>query len=303
MLTIAVSSRALFNIEDGHKIFMEQGQDAFDAYMKSKEDVPMKPGPAFETITRLLSLNKGIKDPDNRVRVVMLSRNSVKGGIRIMNSIYHYGLDIEQAIFCSGTDRFRYAEAFSSDLFLSASAEDVAAALQRGIAAATLMPKETYAIGVGPSDDGNVRIAFDGDAVIFSTESDDQYREKGLDHFRAYEIVNAEKPLEGGPFKNVLQKLHAIQQNWNIGECPLKLALITARGVPAHHRVVKTLDSWGVHMDEVVFAGGFKKGPILKAFGAHIFFDDTRKNTDSAEEYGIVAGHVPFGSGQGIVAS
>lgn len=299
MLTIAVSSRTLFNVEDGHQIFIEKGQDAFDEYMKSKADVPMRPGPAFETVTRLLKLNAGISDVSKQVQVVVLSRNSVKGGIRIMNSIHYYGLPIERTAFCSGTDRFRYAEAFEADLFLSANAEDVAAALKNGLAAATLLPKE-HTAHVEDSDE--IRLAFDGDAVLFSTESDDQYREKGLAHFREYELVNADKPLEGGPFKNVLHKLHAIQKSWPAGKCPLRTALITARGVPAHHRVVATLDAWDIHMDEVVFAGGFKKGPILRAFGAHIFFDDTRKNTDSAEEYGIVAGHVPFGSGQGIVA-
>lgn len=298
MLTIAVSSRALFNVEDGHAIFLSQGQEAFDRYMEEKVSVPMRPGPAFETISRLLKLNSRIKDPNNQISVVMLSRNSANGGFRILNSIYHYGLDIERAVFCSGTNRFRYAAAFQADLFLSTNAEDVAVAIKNGIAAATLLPRDC-----DTSDDSEeVRIAFDGDSVVFSDESDKQYQEKGLLHFRDYELQNANVPLQAGPFKNFVQKLHAIKNGWEPKEdCPLKTALLTARGAPAHHRVFTTLKNWGIHMDEVIFAGGYSKGPIARAFGAHIMFDDTVKNTTNVEEFGIVAGHVPFGSGQGIV--
>lgn len=296
MLTIAVSSRSLFHLEDGNDVFTSQGQDAFNAYMRDKENVPLRPGVAFPLVRKLLSLNTPGVARD-RVDVVLLSRNSPDAGMRVMNSIAHYKLDIERAVFCQGDDRFRYAKGLGAHLFLSASPGDVRTAIEHGIAAATMLPKET----TDDTEDMTVRIAFDGDSVLFSSEADECYRMNGLDAFRQSEAANALVPLGEGPFKNFLAALYEVQQQFPIGGSPLKVALVTARGMPSHARVIHTLRHWGIHIHEAIFAGGLPKGPLLKAYGADVFFDDTQKNIDSALSYNVASGHVPFGHGAGIV--
>lgn len=298
MLTIAVSSRSLFHIEDGNHIFETQGQAAFDAYMREKENIPLRPGAAFPLVQKLLALNN-LRSPSEPkgVEVVMLSRNSPDAGMRAMNSVHHYGLDIERAVFSCGADRFKYAKALGAHLFLSANAADVKNAVDHGIAAATLVPRESLDSQI----DNTVRIAFDGDSVLFSDEADECYRRDGLLAFRQNEVDKADIPLGAGPFKSLLQELHNLQKTLPREGSPLRVALVTARGMPAHARVLHTLRSWGIHLDEAIFAAGAPKGQLLKAFGADIFFDDTQKNISSALEHDVLSGHVPFGAG-GIVA-
>lgn len=298
MLTIAVSSRSLFHIEDGNKIFEEQGQLAFDEYMRSKETVPLRPGAAFPLVRKLLAMNTTrFPERRDRVEVVLLSRNSPDAGMRVMNSIAHYGLDIERAVFSQGADRFRYAKAMGAQLFLSANSGDVRSALEHGMAAATMLPRECDE----HEDSNEVRIAFDGDSVLFDSEADECYQEHGLEVFRQQEMAKAHVPLGDGPMKAFLQELYALQKQFPVGESPLRVALVTARGMPSHARVLNTLRHWGIHIDEAVFCGGACKGPILQAFGADVFFDDTHKNIDSALSCDVPSGHVPFGNGQGIV--
>lgn len=298
-LTIAVSSRSLFHLEDGNDIFLKDGQDAFDAYMRSKENVPLRPGAAFTLVKKLLALN-ALRDPalPRGVDVVILSRNSPDAGMRVMNSVQHYGLDIERAVFCRGAGRFAYAKALGAHLFLSANASDVKAAIDQGIAAATLIPSEQ---AEAEGDGLQVRIAFDGDSVLFSAEADECYRQNGLNAFRESEVSKASIPLGAGPFKLALQALHDLQQTLPRDEPHMRVALVTARGMPAHGRVIHTLRSWGIEVDEAIFAAGAPKGRLLEAFKADIFFDDTLKNIDSARAHNVLSGHVPFGEG-GIVA-
>jgi 5'-nucleotidase len=295
-LTVAVSSRALFHIEDGHDIFELQGQAAFDEYMRSKETTPLRPGTAFPLIRKLLALNP--VDGPPLVDVVMLSRNSPDAGMRIMNSVDHYKLPIERAIFSKGGDRFRYAAALGAQLFLSANPGDVKLALNKGIAAATMLPSERGEDG----DDGTIRIAFDGDSVLFDSTADECYQAFGLAEFRRTEFEKADIPLGAGPFKPVIEALHDLQKSFPSGECPMKVAMVTARELHAHYRPMRTLRSWGIELDEAIFAAGRPKGPLLRAFGADVFFDDTQKNINSAADHDIPSGHVPFGNGQGIVA-
>ena len=298
MLTIAVSSRSLFHLEDGHEVFAKQGQQAFNDYMRSKENVPLRPGTAFTLVRKLLALNnvaeRGCRD---RVEVVLLSRNSPDAGMRVMNSIQHYGLDIERAVFSQGADRFRYAKALGAHLFLSANSADVKNAVDRGLAAATLLPSER----LDDETDTTVRIAFDGDSVLFSSEADETYQAEGLAAFRKSEIEKADIPLGAGPFKLFLDALNSLQKEFPREEAPIKVALVTARGMPAHARVLHTLRSWDIRIDEGIFAAGCSKGPLLSAFGADIFFDDTQRNIDSANSCDIPSGHVPYGTGHGIV--
>ena len=295
VLTIAVSSRALFHMEDGNEIWEKKGQVAFNAYMREKENEPLRAGTAFPLVRKLLALNKGQARP--LVNVVILSRNSPDAGVRILKSIQHHKLPIAQAMFSQGSDRFRYVSAVGAHLFLSGNHADVHKAISNGIAAATITPKETVHM-----EDPSIKIAFDGDSVLFGSESDDAYRSLGLDHFISHEHEKRAIPMQGGPFKGFVMALKQVQDAFPAGECPLKLALVTARGIQSHERVFTTLRDWGLSLDEVMFCGGTAKGPILKAFGADIFFDDTQSNLNSALDHDIASGHVPFGAG-GIPAT
>ena len=290
VLTIAVSSRALFHMEDGNAIWETKGQDAFNAYMREKENEPLRPGTAFPLVRKLLALNKDPAKP--LVNVVILSRNSPDAGFRILKSVEHYKLNIAQAMFSQGSDRFRYVSAVGAQLFLSGNHADVHKAISNGIAAATITPKETV-----HQEDPTIKVAFDGDSVLFGSESDDAFRSLGLEHFISHEHEKRAIPMQGGPFKDFVMALKQVQDAFPVGECPLKLALVTARGIQSHERVFTTLRDWGLTLDEVMFCAGTAKGPLLKAFGADIFFDDTQSNLRSALDHDIASGHVPFGTG------
>lgn len=295
LLRIAISSRALFDLSDSHKIFQDQGLKAYSNYQVENEDKPLKPGDAFGFVEKLLRLNDCFGD--DYVEVILLSRNSADTGLRVFNSINHYGLKITRAAFSGGESPYRYAQAFGAQLFLSTEAEDVRRALDSGVAAATLM-----AGGSANSDEidqrnGNtLRFAFDGDAVLFSDEAERVYKNQGLDAFTESEVASAKTPLSGGPFKAFLKALNQLQQLCEKAESdsPIRTALVTARSAPAHERVIRTLRAWGIRLDESLFLGGMSKGDFLKAYGADVFFDDQRSHCDSASEH-VATGHVPSG--------
>lgn len=286
-LVVAISSRALFDLDESHQVFVAKGEGEYSLYQISQESVPLLPGVAFSMVRKLLALNTDPSRP--RVEVVLVSRNSADTGLRVFNSIRHHGLDISRAAFTRGEPPYRYIASFGSHLFLSANPEDVRGALDAGIAAATILPS-----GSEEFRSGQLRIAFDGDAVIFSDEAERIYVEGGLDAFNQNETESSEKPLPGGPFKPFLAALHDIQSDFPVKSSPIRTALITARGAPAHERVIKTLRSWGIRIDEALFLGGKEKGTFLKSFGADIFFDDQIRHCDSAAEY-VATGHVPYG--------
>lgn len=296
MLTVAISSRSLFQMDESHSIFIEDGQSLFNDHMRDNEHIPLQKGSAFSLVKKLLQLNSKEKTGRDKVEVILLSRNSPEAGIRVMNSIKHYGLDIECAVFTQCSDRFAYASALGAHLFLSTNAEDVSLAIKNGIAAAT-MPTRGVVTSI---DDEFVRIAFDGDSVLFSADSDHYFKEHGLEKFKSEEERQSNVPLNSGPFRNFICELARLQREFPKDRMPIKIALVTARGAPAHERVLKTLRTWGVTLDEAVFAGGRSKGPLLKAFGADIFFDDAQHNIANANLHNIVSGHVPFGPGHGI---
>ncbi|HXU92485.1 MAG TPA: 5'-nucleotidase, partial [Gallionella sp.] len=230
--------------------------------------------------------------PSNpRVEVILLSRNSADTGLRIFNSIQHHGLNIGRAAFTRGESTHPYISAFGAHLFLSAEPDDVRKALEAGFAAATILPSEAAVIEGHPSQ---LRIAFDGDAVLFSDESERIYKQEGLGAFEANEVEAAKQPLPGGPFKNFLAMLHQIQLDYPADSSPIRTALITARGAPAHERVIRTLRAWNIRIDEALFLGGKDKGEFLKAFRADIFFDDQQKHCESARQH-VATGHVPHG--------
>ena len=291
-LIVAISSRALFDLEESHRVFVERGLEAYARYQIEHEDKVLERGVAFGMVQKLLRLNPS--GGPKRVEVILLSHNSADTGLRIFNSIQHHGLDISRAAFTNGASPWRYVEPFSADLFLSAEPADVVQALDAGHAAAAIVPSQ-----VTQNDAGELRIAFDGDAVLFSDEAERVYQERGLAAFAASERAQARTPLSGGPFKNFLAALHRIQADYPPERAPIRTALVTARSAPAHERVIRTLRAWNIRIDEALFLGGLPKGQFLKTFGADIFFDDQKGHVETAAGY-VATGHVPHGvSNQG----
>ncbi len=289
-LVVGISSRALFDLEEENKIFEEQGLAAYAEYQRTHEKDILKPGTAFPLIKALHRLNSGEKQ---LMEIIIMSRNSTDTSMRIFNSIEHYGLDISRAALVSGASIAPYLTAFRTDLFLSANEKDVQAAINANIAAGIICSGTT--IPAQTKDEiEQIRIAFDGDAVIFSDEAEKIYKEKGLAAFAEHERENAEKPLPEGPFAKLLQTISYVQQQFPEAEnMPIRTALVTARNAPAHERVIRTLRAWNVRIDEAFFLGGIQKSEVLKAFGAHIFFDDQSVHAEPASRL-VPSARVPY---------
>jgi 5'-nucleotidase len=286
-LVVAISSRALFDLHASHQVYERDGVEAYARYQIELEDEPLAPGPAFGLVKKLLMLNRA--DSSMPVEVILISRNSADTGLRVFQSIEHHQLAISRAAFTSGESPWRYAQAFGAHLFLSTHADDVTQALQAGMAAATIVSPAGISV---PTD--QLRIAFDGDAVLFSDESERVFQDQGLAAFQKRERDAAKEPLVGGPFKSFLSALHALQQRYPAPNCPIRTALITARSAPAHERVIRTLRSWGIRLDEALFLGGLSKAAFLQAFEADIFFDDQQGHIDAAKSL-VPSAHVPNG--------
>lgn len=288
-LRVGISTRALFDLEEEHQVFEREGLAAYAAMQLEREDVILPKGAGFEVVERLLALN----EPDAKpyVEVVLLSQNSPDLSLRAFKSIAHYDLVVRTGSFTSGRSLAPFVPAWAIDLFLSNADADVKGAVDGGAAAARL--------GTAPKDlaetpPGEVRVAFDGDAVVFGPESDLIYQEKGLEAFLAHETSNAGNPMARGPFGNFLHKLSELRRVFldanNVSK--VRIALVTARNAPAHERVIRTLRAWGTPADEAHFVGSHEKAPILKALGAHIFFDDQEKHVLGASSV-VPSGHVP----------
>ncbi len=283
-LVIAISSRALFDLEEENAIFNDEGLESYYKHQFEHLDKPIAKGSAFRFVQNLLAINK--KFDNKLIEVIILSRNNAATGLRIGRSIEHYKLDIERTGWTAGTPVTRYLEAFKVDLFLSVYTPDVEEAVNSGVAAATILPHTP----ITSEESDMVKIAFDGDAVIFGNESEKVYQEKGLEAFISYERMNAQNPLSKGPFFKFLKTISEIQDKFPMEGSPIRTALVTARNFSTHERVLGTLEGWGVRVDEAFFQGGVQKYEVIKAFGADIFFDDqdahlehTSKETPSAK--------------------
>jgi 5'-nucleotidase len=287
-LVVAISSRALFDLDESHRVFETKGIEAYCAYQIAHEDEVLGPGVAFPLVKKLLGLN-GLLEGRGRVEVILLSRNSADTGLRVFNSVQHHGLDITRAAFTGGHTPYPYVPAFGAHLFLSTDSDDVRMAICAGCAAATILPSGRRA---GPAGEGQLRIAFDGDAVLFADEAEQIYRSKGLVAFSEQEKAAAQQPLPGGPFKGFLMALHQLQSLFPPDQSPVRTALVTARGAPAHERVIRTLRAWGIRIDEALFLGGYSKARFLEAFKADIFFDDQVLHCEAASAH-VATGHVP----------
>jgi 5'-nucleotidase len=286
-LVVAISSRALFDFEEENRVFEHDGEDAYITLQFARLDVPAREGVAFQLVKKLLAFNT---PKAQRVEVVILSKNDPVSGLRVFKSAAGAGLRLERGVFTRGRDPYKYLDALKANLFLSANESDVMSALEAKCPAARVYPESAQAAS-RHSDE--VRIAFDGDAVLFSDEAEAVYQRDGLEAFTRHETVNALQPLPPGPFKPLLEALHRLQSEKHLA-MKVRTALVTARSAPAHERAVRTLMEWNIAVDEAMFLGGLDKGAFLKAFEPDFYFDDQRGHIDSARLH-VAAGHVPFG--------
>ena len=287
-LVVAISSRALFDFEEENRVF-EEGQDrAYMALQLERLDQPAKPGVAFSLVRKLLAFNRvGAAQP---VEVVILSRNDPVSGMRVFRSASHYGLAIQRGSFTRGQPPWRYLRPLHANLFLSAHLSDVRAALEAGVPAAQVYPLSARASEAHPNE---VRIAFDGDAVLFSDEAERVYQSQGLSAFQRHETEKATQPLLAGPFKPLLAALQRLQQE-GTPAMRIRTALVTARSAPAHERAIRTLMDWNIEVDEAMFLGGLAKGEFLREFEPDFFFDDQTGHIESAAHH-VPSGHVASG--------
>jgi 5'-nucleotidase len=294
-LVVAISSRALFDFEQENEVF-EQGDDrAYMALQLQRLEIPAKPGVAFSLVKKLLAFNHAPADPLHQhitqpVEVVILSRNDPVSGMRVFRSAQHYGLPIERGSFTRGQSPWRYLKPLHANLFLSTHLSDVRAALDAGVPAAQVYPQSAHAGDAYPHE---VRIAFDGDAVLFSDEAERVYQAEGLRAFQKHETDKAQQPLLAGPFKPLLAALQRLQQA-GTPTMRIRTALVTARSAPAHERAIRTLMDWNIEVDEAMFLGGLPKGEFLREFEPDFFFDDQTGHVDSASQH-VPSGHVASG--------
>jgi len=286
-LVVAISSRALFNFEEENRIFESGDPRAYMALQLERLDSPARPGIAFSLIKKLLAFND---TTTQRVEVVILSRNDPVSGMRIFRSGHANQIKLERGVFTQGRSPFRYLRPLGAHLFLSANAQDVREALGAGFPAARVLTESVLA---GTNYPDEVRIAFDGDAVLFSDEAERVFQAQGLDAFQQHEVSKASLPLPEGPFKPLLAALHRLQQAATPA-MKIRTALVTARSAPAHERAIRTLMDWNIHVDEAMFLGGLPKGEFLREFEPDFFFDDQTGHVDHAARH-VPSGHVAGG--------
>lgn len=286
-LVVAISSRALFDFEEENELFEKTDDRAYMQLQRDRLDIPAKPGVAFSLVQKLLAFNE---TPSQRVEVVILSRNDPVSGLRVMKSAQHYNLPIIRCTFTRGEAPWRYLKPLHANLFLSTHLSDVRAALEAGVPAAQVYPHSAHASVAHPNE---VRIAFDGDAVLFSDEAERVYQSGGLSAFQKHEQDNVALPLPDGPFKPLLVALHRMQQA-EIPHMRIRTALVTARSAPAHERAIRTLMDWNIEIDEAMFLGGLDKGEFLREFEPDFFFDDQTGHIESAARH-VPSGHVASG--------
>ena len=286
-LVVAISSRALFDFEEENRVFEASDDRAYMQLQLQRVEEPARPGVAFSLVNKLLAFNS---DARRRVEVVILSRNDPVSGMRVFRSAQHYGLPVERGVFTRGQPPWRYLRPLAANLFLSTNEADVRQALAAGVPAARVYPQSARASDAHPDE---VRIAFDGDAVLFSDEAEQVFQRDGLSAFQSHERERSTVPLAPGPFKPLLQALHALQQA-PAGPMRVRTALVTARSAPAHERAIRTLMDWRIEIDEAMFLGGLAKGEFLREFEPDFFFDDQTRHVESAASH-VPAGHVAAG--------
>ena len=290
-LVVAISSRALFDFEEENRVFEQANDRAYMQLQLERLEVPAPPGVAFSLVKKLLAFND---DQHPRIEVVILSRNDPVSGMRVFRSAQHYGLPILRGSFTRGQSPWRYLKPLKANLFLSTHLRDVRAALDAGVPAAQVYPHSARASEAHPHE---IRIAFDGDAVLFSDEAERVYQAQGLSAFQQHEKDRASQPLSAGPFKPLLEALHRLQLE-GTPRMRIRTALVTARSAPAHERAIRTLMDWNIEIDEAMFLGGLDKGEFLREFEPDFFFDDQTGHIESAAQH-VPSGHVASGVASG----
>ncbi|XP_073481444.1 cytosolic 5'-nucleotidase 1B [Aquarana catesbeiana] len=302
-ITIAVSSRVLFNMVEERKMYEDEGVEKYVLYQQEHEEEPLKPGPAFPFVKAVEEVNGQLRElyPDSEelFDIVLMTNNHAQVGVRLINTINHYGLNIERFCMTGGKSPIGYLKAYLTNLYLSSDSEKVQEAIEAGIAAATMFtPKRDIVL-----PEKEMRVAFDGDAVLFSDESEQIVKERGLDSFFEHEKQFENNPLAQGPLKCFLEALGKLQRKFHAKDarlkCPIRTYLVTARSAASSGaRALKTLRAWGLEIDEALFLAGAPKGPILDKIRPHLFFDDQMFHIEGAHELGTIAAHVPYGIGQ-----
>jgi 5'-nucleotidase len=290
-LVVAISSRALFDFEEENRVFEQANDRAYMQLQLERLEVPAPPGVAFSLVKKLLAFNDA---QSSHIEVVILSRNDPVSGMRVFRSAQHYGLPILRGSFTRGQSPWRYLKPLRANLFLSTHLSDVRAALDAGVPAAQVYPHSAHASDAHPNE---IRIAFDGDAVLFSDEAERVYQSQGLNAFQQHEKDRASQPLSAGPFKPLLEALHHLQRE-GTPRMRIRTALVTARSAPAHERAIRTLMDWNIEIDEAMFLGGLDKGEFLREFEPDFFFDDQTGHIESAAQH-VPAGHVASGVASG----
>ncbi|XP_018599409.1 cytosolic 5'-nucleotidase 1A-like [Scleropages formosus] len=302
-VTIAVSSRTLFDMTSERKIFKQQGLEKYVAHQQEHEDEPLKPGAAFPFVKAVMSVNARLRalypDSEELFDIVLMTNNHAQVGVRLINSINHYDLTIERFCMTGGKSPIGYLKAYMTNLYLSKDSKKVQEAIGEGIAAAIMFTPDMEV----ELSDTQLRVAFDGDAVLFSDESEIIVKQHGLDTFFEHEKRFENKPLAQGPLKCFLEALGKLQRKFYAKNerlnCPIRTYLVTARSAASSGaRVLKTLRSWGLEIDEALFLAGAPKGPLLQKIRPHIFFDDQMFHIEGAMELGTISAHVPYGIGQ-----
>ncbi|WP_028214456.1 5'-nucleotidase [Paraburkholderia mimosarum] len=291
-LVVAISSRALFDFEEENHVFEAGDLRAYEALQRERLNLPAQPGVAFALIRKLLALNNGT----HHVEVVILSRSDPISGLRAFSSCREHRLDIQRGVFTRGREPWHYLKPLNASLFLSANPADVRSALDAGFPAARVFPRvEHNSATMTERNAHEIRIAFDGDAVLFSDEAEQIFQSEGLGAFVSHERDNRELPLAQGPLKPLLAALNRLQKLADANaQMHIRTALVTARSAPAHERAIRTLMAWNIEIDEAMFLGGLDKGPFLREFEPDFFFDDQIRHCESARSV-TATGHVASG--------
>jgi 5'-nucleotidase len=295
-LVVAISSRALFDFEEENRVYETGELCDYEALQRERLNMPARPGVAFALIRKLLALNSRGSNSAHHVEVVILSRSDPISGLRAFSSCREHGLDIQRGVFTRGREPWRYLKPLNASLFLSANPEDVRGALDAGFPAARVFPRiEVNSATMSERNAHEIRIAFDGDAVLFSDEAEQIFQREGLSAFVSHECDNRELPLAQGPLKPLLEALNRLQKLADANATMrIRTALVTARSAPAHERAIRTLMAWNIEIDEAMFLGGLDKGPFLREFEPDFFFDDQIRHCESARSV-TATGHVASG--------
>jgi 5'-nucleotidase len=296
-LVVGISSTALFDLADEHRIFEEEGEEAFKKYQMAKKDEPPGPGVAYPFIRRLLHLNNVFSD-QKPVEVVILSRNDPEAGVRIMNSAKAHELDITRAVFLSGSAPYRYMPSVNACLYLSTNRDEVREAVLAGHPAGFVLP---CAAKMDDIEDLQLRLAFDFDGVLVDDEAESKYADGGLPLFHHYESENKDKPLKDGPLMPLLRNLSKIQglqesgaSRSNAPEKVMRVSIVTARNAPAHERMINTMKKLDISVDELFLTGGIEKKNFLDVIQPQMFFDDQIGHLEPASA-STPCVHIPFG--------